>query len=68
MSSLTTAQKSRVPSAAYLVSDGEPEPKEEKPVEKPGEDGPTATWKPGGFIPTRARWHSVRGRIQRFLA
>jgi hypothetical protein len=55
-------------STAYLTSDGEPEPKEEKPVEKPAEEGTKATWKPGGYIPTRASWHSVRGRIERLVA
>ncbi len=64
MSSLTTT---KFPSTVYLTSDSEPEPKDEKPVEKPAE-GTKATWKPGGYTPTRASRHSVRGRIQRFLA
>lgn len=39
MSSLTTL---KFPSIAYLNSDGEPEPKEETPVEKPADEGTTA--------------------------
>lgn len=66
MSSLLTTTK--FPSVAYLTSDGEPEPKDEKPVEKPADDGTTAMWKPGGYAPTRASWHSVRGRAERFFA
>lgn len=64
MSSLTTTN---FPSTAYLTSDGEPEPKDEKPVEKPAE-GTKASWKPGGYTPTRDSYHSLRGRVERFLA
>jgi hypothetical protein len=63
MSSLTT----KFPGTAYLTSDGEPEPKDEKPIEKPAE-GTKATWKPGGYTPSRASWHSVRGRFKRLFA
>jgi hypothetical protein len=64
MSSLTTI---KFPSTAYLTSDGEPEPKDEKPVEQPAEET-KAGWKPGGYTPTRASRYSVRERVQRFFA
>lgn len=39
----------------------------DKPAEKPAE--PTKTmWKPGGYTPSRASWHTVRGRIKSYLS
>lgn len=64
MHSQTTITKTNnFPKSIYLAHDNEPEPKKEKLGA-----GPRATWKPGGYTPTRASWNSVRGRIQRFFA
>jgi hypothetical protein len=52
MSSLTTTVKTNNVPSAYLTNDGEPAPKEEKPVEKPAEE----------------RTKSIRDRVQRLFA
>lgn len=53
MSSLTTTLKTnKVPSGAYLAHNDEPKPSEEKPVDKPAEEGTK----------------SIRGRVQHLFA
>jgi hypothetical protein len=39
----------------------------EQPVEKPAEGG-KSMWRPGGYQPSRASWHTTLGKAKSYLA
>jgi len=56
---------SRFPASGHFADSDEPKEKETTEP-KPAEQ--KATWKPGGYTPTRASWHTVQGRIKSYFS
>lgn len=73
MSSATITSKKSLfdtfPAKYHHLSQDEPE--EQKVPETPVEEKPTeqkSMWKPGGYTPTRAGWHTTRGKIKSYFS
>lgn len=69
MSSVTPTSKknlfSTYPATHKTANQDEPE-EQEISVEEPADQ--KATWQPGGYTPTRASWHTLQGRVRRYLS
>lgn len=64
MSSTTTKQQDNL-FKIYLLSQDEPEEKE-NPEERPAEK--TSSWKYERYTPKRASFHTMSGKVKRYLA
>lgn len=66
MSSVTNYQEKHDLFNTYLVNQDEGNETEEKPAETPVE--PTASWAYKAYMPQRASFHSIQGKIKRYFA